>query len=250
MKVFIINLERSKDRKEYMQKQISILFEKNPALKEKLEFIFFKAVDAKNKEHLEFQRHFPCWASWVFGRELSDGEKAVYASHFKLWQECIRFNEAIMILEDDVEFSEEFIINGRRCIKKLEVSNYEYIRLRYTFKRNIKPLSGNFFISFESVAGAQGYFIKPSAALKFINHSKKWFKPVDDSMDMCYYNKVLNIIYQPFLLSDREVMKTTIYQRKNKPVFYKKITREIFRLYFNLYKLMFSFWIRKKLNIK
>lgn len=59
------------------------------------------------------------------------------------------------------------------------------------------------------------------------------------------YNKVLNIIYQPFLLSDREVMKTTIYQRKNKPVFYKKITREIFRLYFNLYKLMFSFWIRK-----
>lgn len=63
MKVFIINLERSKDRKEYMQKQISILFEKNPTLKEKLEFIFFKAVDAKNKEHLEFQRHFPCWAS-------------------------------------------------------------------------------------------------------------------------------------------------------------------------------------------
>lgn len=112
MKVFIINLERSKDRKEYMQKQISILFEKNPTLKEKLEFIFFKAVDAKNKEHLEFQRHFPCWASWVFGRELSDGEKACYASHFKLWQECIRLNEAIMILEDDVEFSEEFIING------------------------------------------------------------------------------------------------------------------------------------------
>lgn len=32
MKVFIINLERSKDRKEHMQKQISILFEKNPAL--------------------------------------------------------------------------------------------------------------------------------------------------------------------------------------------------------------------------
>lgn len=48
----------------------------------------------------------------MFGRELSDGEKAVYASHFKLWQECIRLNEAIMILEDDVEFSEEFIING------------------------------------------------------------------------------------------------------------------------------------------
>lgn len=129
------------------------------------------------------------------------------------------------------------------------MSNYEYIRLCYLFQRNIKPLSGNFFISFESVAGAQGYFIKPSAALKFINHSKKWFKPVDDSIDMCYYNKVLNIIYQPLLLSHSDD-ESTIYQRKNKPVFYKKIAREIFRLYFNLYKLMFSFYIRKKLNIK
>lgn len=33
MKAFIINLERSLDRKEYMQKQIQKLFEKNPNLK-------------------------------------------------------------------------------------------------------------------------------------------------------------------------------------------------------------------------
>lgn len=46
MKAFIINLERSLDRKEYVQKQIQKLFEKNPNLKNKLEFIFFKAVDA------------------------------------------------------------------------------------------------------------------------------------------------------------------------------------------------------------
>lgn len=33
MKAFIINLERSLDRKEYMQRQIQKLFEKNPSLK-------------------------------------------------------------------------------------------------------------------------------------------------------------------------------------------------------------------------
>lgn len=59
MKVFIINLERSKDRKEHIQKQIQKLFEKNSSLKNKLEFIFFKAVNAKNNEHLEFKQHFP-----------------------------------------------------------------------------------------------------------------------------------------------------------------------------------------------
>ncbi|EAL4060491.1 lipooligosaccharide biosynthesis glycosyltransferase, partial [Campylobacter jejuni] len=46
MKVFIINLERSLDRKEHIQKQIQKLFEKNLSLKNKLEFIFFKAIDA------------------------------------------------------------------------------------------------------------------------------------------------------------------------------------------------------------
>lgn len=112
MKAFIINLERSLDRKEYMQRQNQKLFEKNPSLKNKLEFIFFKAVDAKNKEYLEFKQHFPWWASWVLGRELSDGEKACFASHYKLWQECIKLDKPIIILEDDVEFSDEFLNNG------------------------------------------------------------------------------------------------------------------------------------------
>lgn len=68
MKVFIINLERSLDRKEHIQKQIQKLFEKNLSLKNKLEFIFFKAIDAKNKEHLEFKDHFPWWGSLGAGQ--------------------------------------------------------------------------------------------------------------------------------------------------------------------------------------
>lgn len=112
MKVFIINLERSKNRKEHMRNEINKLFAYNPELKEKLEFIFFKAVDAKNNDHLEFKEHFPWWASWVMGRELSDGEKACFASHHKLWQECIKLDEPIIILEDDVEFSDEFLNSG------------------------------------------------------------------------------------------------------------------------------------------
>ncbi|EAL1780048.1 glycosyltransferase family 25 protein, partial [Campylobacter jejuni] len=135
MKVFIINLERSLDRKEHMKKQIQKLFEKNPSLKNKLEFIFFKAIDAKNKEHLEFKDHFPWWGSWVLGRELSDGEKACFASHYKLWQECVKLDEPIIILEDDVEFSDEFLNNGVEYIDELLKSKYEYIRLCYLFDK-------------------------------------------------------------------------------------------------------------------
>lgn len=159
MKAFIINLERSLDRKEYMQRQNQKLFEKNPSLKNKLEFIFFKAVDAKNKEYLEFKQHFPWWASWVLGRELSDGEKACFASHYKLWQECIKLDKPIIILEDDVEFSDEFLNNGEEYIEELSKSEYEYVRFCYLFDKKFYPLNENYILSFEKLAGTQGYVL-------------------------------------------------------------------------------------------
>lgn len=173
MKVFIINLERSLYRKEYMQKQIQKLFEKNPSLKNKLEFIFFKAIDAKNKEHLEFKDHFSWWGSWILGRELSDGEKACFASHYKLWQECVKLDEPIIILEDDVEFSDEFLNNGTEYIDELLKSKYEYIRLCYLFDKRLYFLSeGEYYLSFEKLAGTQGYVLQVSAAKKFLKCAK------------------------------------------------------------------------------
>ncbi|HEH5156014.1 TPA: glycosyltransferase family 25 protein [Campylobacter coli] len=257
MKVFIINLERSLDRKEYMQRQIQKLFEKNPDLKNKLEFIFFKAVDAKNKEHLEFKQHFPWWASWVLGRELSDGEKACFASHYKLWQECVKIDESIIILEDDVEFSDEFLNNGEEYIEELSKSEYEYVRFCYTFDKKFYPLNKNYLLSFEKLAGAQGYMLKASAAKKFIKCAKQWIYPVDDYMDMFYRHKVLNIVKKPLLLkydcqSDYglESMVSQAGRLFIKPRLYKKIIREFFRLYRDISKLSYVFYIKKKLKLK
>ncbi|HHD0453533.1 TPA: glycosyltransferase family 25 protein [Campylobacter coli] len=253
MKVFIINLERSLDRKEHMQRQIQKLFKKNPSLKNKLEFIFFKAVDAKNKEHLEFKQHFPWWASWVLGRELSDGEKACFASHYKLWQECVKIDEPIIILEDDVEFSDEFLNNGEEYIEELSKSEYEYVRFCYLFDKKFYPLNKNYLLSFEKLAGTQGYVLKPSAAKKFIKYAKRWIYPVDDYMDMFYKHKVLNIVKKPLLLKHDCGLESMISQAGRlfiKPRFYKKIIREIFRLYRDVSRLLYVFYIKKKLNLK
>ncbi|ECQ6932083.1 glycosyltransferase family 25 protein [Campylobacter coli] len=254
MKVFIINLERSLDRKEHMKKQIQKLFEKNPSLKNKLEFIFFKAIDAKNKEHLEFKDHFPWWASWVLGRELSDGEKACFASHYKLWQECVKLDEPIIILEDDVEFSDEFLNNGVEYIDELLKSKYEYIRLCYLFDKRLYFLNeGGYYLSFEKLAGTQGYVLKPSAANKFISKAKFIYTPVDDYMDMFYKHKVLNIVKKPLLLKHNCKLESEISNlgRTNKKLkIHRKIAREIFRLYRDISRLLYIFYIKKKLNLK
>ncbi|HEB9319592.1 TPA: glycosyltransferase family 25 protein [Campylobacter coli] len=253
MKVFIINLDRSLDRKEHMQRQIQKLFEKNPSLENKLEFIFFKAVDAKNKEYLEFKQHFPWWASLVLGRELSDGEKACFVSHYKLWQECVKIDESIIILEDDVEFSDEFLNNGEEYIEELSKSEYEYVRFCYLFDKKFYPLNKNYLLSFEKLAGTQGYVLKPSAAKKFIKYAKRWIYPVDDYMDMFYKHKVLNIVKKPLLLKHDCGLESMISQAGRlfiKPRFYKKIIREIFRLYRDVSRLLYVFYIKKKLNLK
>lgn len=253
MKVFIINLERSLDRKEHIQKQIQKLFEKNLSLKNKLEFIFFKAIDAKNKEHLEFKDHFPWWGSWVLGRELSDGEKACFASHYKLWQECVKLDEPIIILEDDVEFSDEFLNNGAEYIDELLKSKYEYIRLCYLFDKRLYFLSeGGYYLSFEKLAGTQGYVLQVSAAMKFLKYAKNWIYAVDDYMDMFYKHNVLNIVKKPLLLKHDCRIESSISQAGRlflKAKFYRKIIREIFRLSRNILKLSCAFYIKKKLDI-
>ncbi|AJP35586.1 TPA: glycosyltransferase family 25 protein [Campylobacter jejuni] len=253
MKVFIINLERSLDRKEHIQKQIQKLFEKNLSLKNKLEFIFFKAIDAKNKEHLEFKDHFPWWGSWVLGRELSDGEKACFASHYKLWQECVKLDEPIIILEDDVEFSDEFLNNGAEYIDELLKSKYEYIRLCYLFDKRLYFLSeGGYYLSFKKLAGTQGYVLQVSAAMKFLKYAKNWIYAVDDYMDMFYKHNVLNIVKKPLLLKHDCRIESSISQAGRlflKAKFYRKIIREIFRIYRNILKLSYTFYIKKKLDI-
>lgn len=237
VKVFIINLERSKDRKNFMQEQIQKLFTYNPNLKNQLEFEFFKAIDGSKNEHLQFKSHFPWWCQFALGRELSDSEKSCFASHYSLWEKCQELNNPIIILEDDVIFSNEFL-NNSNIIEKLLNSNYEYIRFYYLFDKKAHHLNNNFYISYENIGGTQGYLLRPNAAKKFIKKAKSWFKPVDDYMDM-YYNKIQNIIYKPFLL-DLNHVETTITQRKKKLSIPSKIIRETIRFYFLILKLIYN----------
>lgn len=246
MKVFILNLKRSKDRKEHMQRQIERLFQLNPALKEFLYFEFFEAVDAKNNEHLKFQKHFSPLGKYIFGRELSPGERAVFASHFLLWQKCIELNESVIILEDDIEFSDDFIANGGGDIEELEKSAYEYVKLFYLFDKKVYKLEARFYISFKEISGMQGYFLRPSGARKFLALFKKWIFPVDVSIDR--QNEVLNIIYKPFMVKESELY-STIGQRIIKLGVFRKFLRELFRFYFNLKKSLWAFFIKIKLKI-
>ncbi len=235
MKIFIINLERSQDRYTRMQLEINNLFQKYPNLKDKLKFIFFKAVDAKNEEHKKFQKYFT-WFGKVYagGEGMSTPEKACFASHYLLWEKCVKLNEKIIILEDDVGFAEEFVRN----IDK--ICTFDYECLRFTYKENkiayyIEEHVG--LVLKNNSYGAFAYMLNPKGAQKLLEKANKWFCPVDYYLDMFYFHGVWHLMYDIKIFKFISE-KTTIHYIKL-PIWEKitrKVTRPIVKFISHLYK--------------
>ena len=239
MKLFIINLAQATERKALMTKQFENLDSK---LKEKYEIIFFNAINAQAKEHLNFKQYSKIKSLLFRGKELSDGERACFASHYTLWQKCIESNEPIIVLEDDVEILPHFW----QELERIEQSEYVYVRLRYTNqKAGFYPLEHNFYISFDNVAGTQGYYLTPTAAKAFIESAKSWYRPVDDYMDMFYLHKIPVVCVKPVIHSID--IQSIIGGREQKPSLLLKIVRECVRLLFQTRRFIFLFFFKSTL---
>lgn len=238
MKVFIINLSRAKERREAMKKQMQ-------DVPQDFEVIFFNAIDAKNSEHLAFKNYSKCLSYLFRGKNTSDGERACFASHYALWQECVKISQPIVVLEDDVGLKAEFWTK----LVQIMQSPYEYVRLMYlSQKANFLPLSDDFSISFDSLMGTQGYYLTPKGADAFILHAKSWFCPVDDYMDMFYIHCVSNVCIKPIIQENIEEI-SNIEGRWKKPPLWLKIIREFSRLCFQIRKRIFMWCFLSKLYL-
>lgn len=99
-KIFVINLERSNDRRLFMEKQLSTL---------NLDYKIIKATDGKTLTKHE-KKMFNAFKSFKnMGRELHPNEKGCYLSHYYIWKRMIseKIDEAI-IFEDDITISQDF----------------------------------------------------------------------------------------------------------------------------------------------
>jgi GR25 family glycosyltransferase involved in LPS biosynthesis len=121
-------------------------------------------------------------SSWV-GKISSPGIKGCFYSHFRLWQKCVELNEPIIIWEDDIILTREFIdvdwvdvlVVALGHPKKspkynhlLESPDGEPTPLRY---RN------------NSMPGCCGYAIKPHAAKRLVKIYSNTFLPADNAIN-------------------------------------------------------------------
>ena len=198
-----------------------------------LHFHFFPATDANdfkdNPANIPKQ-YSSKLTRFVKGKDLSFGEIACFSSHYRLWEKCVALDSPIVVLEDDIDFMQDF------CqIVEIIKSPFDYVRLIYTMDKKITHLQDNFYISFDKICGTMGYYLTPKAAQKFIKNARFWLFCVDDYMDMFFIHSVKNIIFLPFIITEdsaNATQSTIVGREKPKMRFYQKFTRELSRIYF------------------
>ena len=247
--IYIINLEKSIDRKIYMQEQLNRLFKDNFLQ----EIIFFKAINGKeNPNHPLFKHYNNKKRLNIKGYPLTLSQLGCYASHYSMWEKCIELNRPIIILEDDSEFKDNFLevigfINS-------EKNNFEFFWLqpdRLKNKRNLVANFGNLSIYqfSKGFIGATGYYLTPKAAKKFLVQSQEWYLTVDVTMDRFFENKVPPYAIVPFCLEAAHGIESTVFEKQKKIKSLKVIIyREIFNLITKIKRILYNF--NNKVNLR
>lgn len=194
MDIRIINLERSPDRRESALRQLADLG---------LEAAISTAVDGATID-LDRYRPFLRPAHRLLHRPLTPGEVGCFASHHRLWQECVAADRPLLILEDDFLLTADF----RGVIDRLPeiVRRFRYVRLAGSLPRASKPLE--VLPDGRSVArltkgphGTVAYALTPEAAALLLVHATAWREPVDHYVDSFWIHGLLPFCIAPYPVS-------------------------------------------------
>ncbi|MFP6345070.1 glycosyltransferase family 25 protein [Helicobacter pylori] len=128
--VYIISLKESQRRLD-TEKLVS---ESNEKFKGRCVFQIFDAISPKHQDFEKFIQELYDSSSllksdWFHSdycyQELLPQEFGCYLSHYFLWKECVKTNQPVVILEDDVALESNFMQALEDCLK----SPFDFVRL-------------------------------------------------------------------------------------------------------------------------
>ena len=160
IKTYIINLEKSTVRKQYMQE----LLEPYPFL----DVIFIKAIDGRLLSEEERKARFNyAGSNDLYGREMNAGEVGCALSHRKAYNEFLESNEPYaLFLEDDISIQRDLNQLDLSAINSvLQDSQPKALMLSgdYSYYKK-KPI-----VRLYSAVGAYAYMLNREAAQKILS---------------------------------------------------------------------------------
>ncbi len=128
--VYIISLKESQRRLDTEK----LVLKSNEKFKGRCVFQIFDAISPKHEDFEKFVQELydaqsmlkSDWfhSDWCRGELLSQ-EFGCYLSHYLLWKECVKLNQPVVILEDDVALESNFMQALEDCLK----SPFDFVRL-------------------------------------------------------------------------------------------------------------------------
>jgi len=228
MKIFVISLKRSTERRTVMQNRLDELG---------VNFEFFDAIDGHAEPpHPLFSKYDYFKRLWLTnGRQPSKGEMGCYASHYSLWLKCVEQQEPILVIEDDA------FVNSN-MVEQLEnittaVNQFGFLRLEAPSskcKLFSKEKCDDYEVLFmdNNFDGTRSYALTPAVAKRFILSSDKWCMPVDNFIGSLYLHHVPSYLFTPAIVENLGDFGTTIQLGEEaRPPVYRKLTREVYAVY-------------------
>ena len=186
-KVYVVSLERRKDKRDSFLKELE---ESN--LCSAFGGTDVKIIDGVDGLELTYERMsklgfkpLESFRDPNSGRYLTWGEIGCAMSHFSIWEKVAKLDEPVLILEDDIEFVDNFL-------ERLEETSEASSNLEYDlFYLGRKQLTGNEELVTDNIVCAgfswwtSSYIITPECAKNFIESDyKEKLIPVDNFLQV------------------------------------------------------------------
>lgn len=235
MKIFVITLKNANSRQAKIAQQLNKIH---------VDFEFFYGVDGRLPD-AQFQNYSETKRLRAFGNTLTKTQLGCFASHYKMWQKCLELNEPIIILEDDIFLSSDF--GSKLGFVETELFRLQFLRLcgLTLYRKNVHVSDGVVMFT-KGVSGTQGYALTPETARKFIQNANYWLEPVDDYIDKSWRHGVPSYCMIPCIVKPNDDEPShMIKSAKQKAKLLYRITREIYRLYSEIRRLIFNLTFTK-----
>ena len=236
-KVYYINLDKSKNRRDFMENQ----FKKLKVPITRISAVYGKELDAtilkKEKRKHNILAHFPY---------PNDGEIGICLTHFKLWKFLSKQPEDFsIVLEDDAEIHKDFFEDLEELLSQITTNDFIDISGKKGFYSLEKTDLINKFLMPPVLM--IGQIIGKNAAKKLTDNLSDYYAPIDVMKQDVYRHKVpLYSTNKQYVVSiDKKMGGSTIQQ--NNMILWKKGIREIIRPFWQLITLL-SFKLNRSIR--
>lgn len=204
LKVLLINLPRSTDRRSRMEQRLSALG---------LDYEILPGVDGRaQREQLQPTVDVAAF-EWHVGRDVLPGEIGCYHSHLQAWQRFLASDaQVLLVLEDDMVFHDDFV--DALCIALRGRAHWDMLKLakirakQPVCQGRLGPYRLNAYVG--AATGFGAYLVQRETVQRVLPALLPITAPVDRELEQVHRHDIRHFGLEPFPSHPQDEGQSTI----------------------------------------